>query len=129
GRTTPIDFGTVSNGAAAPQLTFSVSNLGSASLTLSSLVLPSGFSLVGSFPSSISAGSSATFTLQMATSSSGLHAGIVSFNSSDPNAATYAFDVKGTVSGSTAVTVHGQLYEDFNGDTLENNADAGLPGW
>jgi hypothetical protein len=129
GRTTPLDFGTVSQGSSPPQRTFTVTNLGSASLSLSNLVLPSGFSLVGSFPSSVGVGASATFTLQMATGTSGINAGIVQFTTSDPNAPTYAFAVKGTVSGGNPGAVHGQVFRDLAGDGIENASDAGLSGW
>jgi murein DD-endopeptidase MepM/ murein hydrolase activator NlpD len=129
GRTTPIDFGTVSPGSSPPQRTFTVSNLGSATLTLSNLTLPSGFSLVGSFPSSIAIGASATFTLQMGTGSSGVNAGIVRFNSNDSNGPTYNFAVKGTVSGGNTGAIHGQVFRDLNGDAIENGTDAGLVGW
>jgi murein DD-endopeptidase MepM/ murein hydrolase activator NlpD len=129
GRTTPIDFGTASQGGTPPQLSFTITNLGSATLTVSNLVLPSGFSLVGSFPASIAVGSSATFTLQMATDASGTDAGILSFNTNDPNAPTYSFDVKGVVTGGNTGEVHGQVFHDLNGDGIENGPDTGLAGW
>jgi murein DD-endopeptidase MepM/ murein hydrolase activator NlpD len=129
GRTTPIDFGTVNPGDPPPQKTFTVSNIGSAPLTLSNLVLPDGYSLVGSFPSTINAGSSATFTVQMATDTSGSDAGIISFDTSDPNAPTYSFDIKGTVTGGNTGAIHGQVFNDINGDGIEEAGDAGLPGW
>src|SRR5262249_13394111 len=48
GRTTPVSFGSVPQNATPPGVTFTVTNLGSAALTLSNLSLPAGFSLVGS---------------------------------------------------------------------------------
>jgi murein DD-endopeptidase MepM/ murein hydrolase activator NlpD len=129
GRTTPIDFGTVAPAATPPQKTFTVTNTGSATLTLSNLVLPAGYSLVGSMPSSIAVGSSATFTVQMATGSSGTDAGVLSFSTNAPNAPTYSFNLKGVVSGGNTGEVHGQVFHDLNGDGIENGADAGLAGW
>jgi murein DD-endopeptidase MepM/ murein hydrolase activator NlpD len=129
GRTTPVDFGTVAPGSTPPQRTFTVSNLGSTALTLSNLVLPSGFTLVGSFPSSIAVGGSATFTIQMATSSSGTDAGILSFNTNDPSAPSYSFDVKGVVSGGNTGEIHGQVFSDVDGDGIENGPEGGLAGW
>jgi hypothetical protein len=129
GRTTPIDFGTVSQGGTAPQLTFTVSNLGSAALSLSNLVLPAGFSLVGSLPASLAVGASATFGIKMPTGTAASYAGIVQFTTSDPNAPTYAFDVKGTVSGGNTGALHGQVFNDLNADGIEEVADAGLMGW
>jgi hypothetical protein len=128
GRTTPIDFGTVSPGDTPPQRAFTVSNPGSAPLNLADLVLPAGFALVSSFPTRIAAGSSATFTVQMATNTSGTDAGILSFNTSDPNAPTYRFDVKGIVTGGNTGAIHSQVFNDVNGDRVENGSEPGLPG-
>jgi murein DD-endopeptidase MepM/ murein hydrolase activator NlpD len=129
GRTTPIDFGTVSQGSAPPQLSFTISNLGSATLALSNLVLPSGFSLVSTFPSSIPVGGSATIKIQMSTSTAGTAAGMVQFSTNDPNVTAYNFDVKGTVSGGNTGEIHGQVFDDINGDGIENSSDGGLVGW
>jgi hypothetical protein len=67
GRTTPIDFGIVSPGSTLLQ-TFTVSNLGSATLTLSNLTLPSGFAWSGDprpfFSSSLAPGGSAQLRRQ-----------------------------------------------------------------
>jgi murein DD-endopeptidase MepM/ murein hydrolase activator NlpD len=129
GRTTPIDFGTVDPGTTPPQRTFTVSNVGSAPLTLTNLVLPGGYRLVGSFPGSIAIGGSATFTVEMGTATSGTYAGILSFQTSDPNAGVYSFDVKGTVRGGPTGAIHGQVFNDRSGDGVENGSDAGLTGW
>ncbi len=129
GRTTPIDVGTVSQGSGPPQLDFTVNNIGSDALSLSNLVLPSGFSLVGSLPSSVSVGNSATFTIQMTTSATGTNAGVLSFKTNDPNASTYSFAIKGTVSGGHTGEVHGQVFNDLNSDGIENGFDTGLSGW
>jgi murein DD-endopeptidase MepM/ murein hydrolase activator NlpD len=128
GRTTPIDFGTASPGDPPPQWTFTVSNPGSASLDLANLVLPVGFALAGSFPTHIAGGDSATFTVQMATVTPGTDAGILSFNTSDPNAPTYRFDVTGVVTGGYAGAIYGQVFNDVNGDRVENGTEPGLPG-
>jgi hypothetical protein len=95
-RTTPIDFGT---SATAQSLDFTVQNIGSAALTLSALTLPPGFSLVGTFPSSEAAGTSATFTLRMDATPVGAKFGAVSFTTNDPNAPTYSFNIAGTITG------------------------------
>jgi hypothetical protein len=129
GRTTPVDFGTAGPGSSPPEQTFTISNLGSATLSLSNLVLPRGFSLVGSFPSTIAVGGAANFTLQLDTTTAGTAAGMVHFNSNDPNAPGYSFDVKGTISGGNTGAIHGQVYQDVNGDGREDGADSGLVGW
>ena len=97
-RTTAIDFGSAASGA-APSLVFSLQNIGSSTLNAGNLLLPPGFSLVGSFPTGIPAGGSANFTIQMDTSQVGTKFGQLTFITNDPNAPTYAFNIGGTITG------------------------------
>jgi murein DD-endopeptidase MepM/ murein hydrolase activator NlpD len=129
GRTTPIDFGTVNPFDTPPQQTFTIANLGNATLSLSNFTLPSTFTLVGSFPTSVAAGGSASFTVRMPSGFSGVKAGILSFNTTDPNAPVYSFDIKGVVTGSPTGAVHGWVFSDRNRDGVAEDADAGQFGW
>ncbi|MFO0869190.1 MAG: Calx-beta domain-containing protein [Pirellulales bacterium] len=99
GRTTPFDFGSVAVGAAAPQLTWTIENHGSATLATSNLLLPPGFSLVGTWPTSVAAGATATFTLQLDTTRAGRKAGEVRFSTTDADESLFQFQVSGTVTG------------------------------
>jgi hypothetical protein len=54
---------------------------------------------------------------------------MVQFNSTDPNTPTYSFNIKGTVSGGNKGAIHGQVFNDVNGDGIENGSDTGLAGW
>lgn len=99
GRTTPVDLGTVAQGAAGPQQTFTIQDIGATTLDLSGLSLPPGFTLVGSFPSSIAAGGSAAFTVGLSSSAVGPQFGQVTFQTNDPNAPTFGFNVSGDVTG------------------------------
>src|SRR5207247_2596681 len=98
-------------------------------LALGNLVLPAGFSLVGSFPGSVAAGAAATFALRMNTGASGTSAGVVRFDTDDPAAPTYSFAVKGTVGGGNAGAIHGQVFADSDRNSIENGAEAGVVGW
>jgi murein DD-endopeptidase MepM/ murein hydrolase activator NlpD len=98
-RTTPIDFGSVSQGGTGPQQTFTINNHGYAPLTTGNLVLPAGFSLVGSFPASVAAGASADFTVRMDTAAVGARFGALRFDTNDADEGTFNFLLKGTVSG------------------------------
>ncbi|HXG10803.1 MAG TPA: peptidoglycan DD-metalloendopeptidase family protein, partial [Gemmataceae bacterium] len=98
-RTTPIDFGSAPLGGAGPQRTFAIDNHGFAPLTVSNLVLPPGFSLVGSFPSTILPGTGAGFTLRLDTSRAGAKFGQVRFTTNDADEAVFNFNVSGTVTG------------------------------
>ncbi|MFO0821286.1 MAG: peptidoglycan DD-metalloendopeptidase family protein [Pirellulales bacterium] len=99
GRTTPIDFGSVAVGDAAPQLTWTIENHGSGPLTAGNLVLPPGFSLVGALPSTIAAGATANFTLQLDTARAGKKAGEIRFQTNDNDESVFQFQVSGTVTG------------------------------
>ncbi len=97
GRTTPVDFGSVAVGGAAPQKAFTIANRGSSVLNLSNPVMPPGFSLVGAFPSSVAAGASATFTVQLDPAQAGAKFGAVEFSTNDADETVFQFNVGGTV--------------------------------
>lgn len=98
-RTTPFDFGSVASGASAPTKTFTIENHGAEPLNLSGPQLPTGFSFVGSFPSTVNAGSSQTFTVRMDTATAGSKFGSIRFNTNDSDEASYNFLLKGIVTG------------------------------
>lgn len=92
------NFGTVSRGVPSPVKTYMVRNTGSKPLTLGTPVLPTGFK-IGSNPlaSSIAAGSSDTFSVQMLTTTTGVKAGQITFSNNDANENPYNFRISGTV--------------------------------
>ena len=103
GDTTPsgiegTDFGSVGLGGSAVQRTFTVANIGTATLTLGSINLPSGFSLVEGLSTSIAAGGSDTFTIQLNTAAVGSYSGQISFITNDSNENPFNFSIAGTVS-------------------------------
>ena len=98
-RTTPIDFGTVPQSWTGPELTFTVENIGSNTLTTGGLSLPRGFTPVGSFPATIPAGASGTFTVQLSSASVGSQFGQITFQTNDPSAPTFGFNVSGVITG------------------------------
>ena len=99
GRTTPIDFGRVDQGAAAPRRSFSIQNFGTQPLTISGVTVPEGFSVVGTPPTSVPAGSSRTLTVQLDTSAAGARSGRVTIHCNDAQEGEFDFAVTGTVSG------------------------------
>jgi murein DD-endopeptidase MepM/ murein hydrolase activator NlpD len=97
GRTTPIDFG---RAAASPRvLTFTIQNHGSVELATSDLELPPGFSLVGNFPSSVTAGATADFQVQLDTGPRGSQFGQIRFHTNDADERDFNFNVQGTTMG------------------------------
>ncbi|HJQ25162.1 MAG TPA: C25 family cysteine peptidase, partial [Blastocatellia bacterium] len=98
-RTTPIDFGSAAQGAAAVAKTFTVHNHGTATLHLSNLLLPAGFVLNGSLPATIAANASATFTVNMTTATVGSKFGAIRFTTDDPESTSFDFNISGTITG------------------------------
>ncbi|WP_019499612.1 choice-of-anchor D domain-containing protein [Pseudanabaena sp. PCC 6802] len=101
GDTTPstadgTDYGSTALGATLSR-TFTIQNTGTAELTLSAPTLPTGFSLVGGFPTSIAAGGNATFTVQLDATTGGIFSGEISFGNNDSNENPYNFAITGTV--------------------------------
>jgi murein DD-endopeptidase MepM/ murein hydrolase activator NlpD len=98
-RTTPLDFGSTPQGGVKPQQTYTIENHGSALLTMDELQLPTGFDLVGTFPDSVAAGSSATFTVELDSTEVGDKYGAIRFTTNDADEGRMEFLIKGTVTG------------------------------
>ncbi len=128
-RTTPISFGSAAPKASPPRMTFTVQNVGSAALSLTRLVLPWGYSLIGSLPATVPLASSISFTVQLNTTASGTFAGLFELYSNASNAPVYEFNITGIVTGGHTGEVHGQIFDDLNKDGIEENGDNGLTGW
>jgi hypothetical protein len=96
-RYTPVDFGTVSLNAASPTKTFTVTNHGDNTLTLSAPVVPTGFSITEGLVSSLVPGASDTFDVSLATATAGYFAGQVRFSSNDADEFEYNFSIEGIV--------------------------------
>jgi serralysin len=102
GDTTPssadnTDFGSVTQGGAAVQRTYSVRNDGSAALVLGTPSLPGGFALVEGLSASIAAGQSDTFTVRLDTATAGTKQGQISFTTNDGDESPFNFSITGTV--------------------------------
>jgi murein DD-endopeptidase MepM/ murein hydrolase activator NlpD len=97
GRTTPIDFGTSVQGAAAQRRSFTIRNFGTQPLTLGQITLPAGFSVVGTPPTSIPSQNTRTLTVQLDNASVGARSGRMSFATNDADNAEFDFAVKGVV--------------------------------
>lgn len=99
-RTTPLDFGSVAAGAAPVQQSYTITSHGAVPLTLGGWELPSGFSIVGSPPTSIDPFTQATLTLQLDTAVVGAKFGRVKIDTNDPESPQFTFNVSGIVTGS-----------------------------
>jgi uncharacterized delta-60 repeat protein len=121
------DFGTVALNATATR-TFAIHNTGTAALTINSVTFSNGdFSLLGAFPLSVPGNSSATFTVQMNTTTAGAKTATVTIGSSDPDAENpYTFALAGNVqAGATPedIEVRGNGFVIVDGDPSPSPID------
>ncbi|HWB12601.1 MAG TPA: choice-of-anchor D domain-containing protein, partial [Pirellulales bacterium] len=89
-------FGDVTQGSTANK-TFTVKNTGNASLSVSAISLPSGYSLQTSLPLSVAAGGSTTFVVALNTGTIGTYSGTMSITDTDSNNDPYNVSLSGTV--------------------------------
>ncbi len=93
-----VSFGTTTMGTPVIK-TFTVKSTGARPLLLSSLAVPAGFSIAGTFGStSITAGGSTTFQIQMDAAAGGSPSGTLQFNTNDHcDENPFNFTIQGTV--------------------------------
>ncbi|MEH1926550.1 choice-of-anchor D domain-containing protein, partial [Nostoc sp.] len=96
GSTTAINFGDVTVGSTLIK-TFTIQNIGTATLNLSNLKLPDGFSLVGTLPTSVATNASTTISVALNTTTPGSYSGSFSLNNNDSNESPFDFAISGTV--------------------------------
>lgn len=96
-----VAYGSTVAGTAVVK-TYTIKNTGTASLTLSTPTLPSGFTLASGFgTTSVAAGGSTTFSVSLSSSTAGSYSGKVSFANNDANENPFDFTVSGTVTAAT----------------------------
>jgi uncharacterized repeat protein (TIGR02543 family) len=105
GDTTPsttdyTDFGSVAQGGAPVSHAFTVQNVGTASLTLGTVTVPTGFTLTEGLATSLAAGASDTFTVQLNTTTAGTKTGVISFATNDSDENPFNFTITGIVTPS-----------------------------
>ncbi|WP_375515876.1 choice-of-anchor D domain-containing protein, partial [uncultured Nostoc sp.] len=124
GSTSPIDFGNVAFGSTVTK-TFTIKNTGTATLNLSNLKLPNGFSLVGTFPYTVAAKDSKSITVALNTNTPtpGTYSGSFSLDSNDSNESTFDFAISGTVKPPLANEIY-LLNGTENSEYLKGNAPA-----
>lgn len=116
--TTPINFGDTTVGNTLTK-TFTIKNTGLATLNLSNLKLPNGFSLVGSIPTSVAVNASTTISVALYTTTAGTYSGSFSLNNNDSNESPFDFAISGTVKPAPApeIQVFNGIYNIADGST------------
>src|SRR5262249_32487304 len=102
GDTTPstadgTDFGTIAPGGMAVSHNFIVRNDGSATLTMSSLTVPTGYTVTDALAATLAAGATDTITIRLDATTSGVKSGQVSFTTNDPTRNPFNFSITGSV--------------------------------
>ena len=97
GTTDGTDFGSVVQGQSGPTRTFTVSNDGTAMLTLGSVTLPTGYSLIEGLDSSLTVGASDSFTVRLDSGTVGTRSGQITFTNNDSNENPFNFSITGVV--------------------------------
>ncbi len=107
---TLVYYGNTAMGAPVP-LTYTVENTGAGTLTLENPIsVPNGFSVVSSFGSTtLAAGESTSFVIQLDDTSAGCYSGEVSFGNSDADEVTFSFYVEGSKALPYALVELGQV--------------------
>jgi Putative Ig domain/RTX calcium-binding nonapeptide repeat (4 copies) len=98
GSTTPIDFGTVLVGGVLTRA-FTLSNLGTATLSLTGLSLPTGFSLVNPLPATVTPGTAISVSIQVNTAIAGTFSGTLSLSNNDSDEGPFDFAIQARVKG------------------------------
>jgi hypothetical protein len=97
GQASPVDFGTVFQGATGAALTFTVQNEGTGVLNLSDLAAPAGYTIVDGLVGSLGAGERDTFTVRLDSAALGSKGGTISFSNNDTDEDPFNFAVTGSV--------------------------------
>lgn len=91
------DFGTIQQGQAAIVRSFTITNIGDASLTVSSVTVPGGYTNTGPSSGVILPGGSLVLTIRLDSSVVGAKSGQVVIASNDIDEGTFNFSIAGTV--------------------------------
>jgi len=91
------DFGMVAQGGTAISRVFTVRNDGTAPLTLGAVTVPAGYTLTEALSTTVAAGASDTFTVQLDAATLGTKSGEVSFTTNDSDENPFHFAITGAV--------------------------------
>ena len=124
GASTPISFGVATQDGAAPTRTFRVFNDGASALTLGTVQVPAGFTVIDPLTGPIAPGGSESFVVRMNTASAGARSGTVSFVTNDANESPFNFAISGQVAAKPAATP--QVTAALSSGTLTVNGTSGI---
>jgi predicted outer membrane repeat protein len=117
GTTAALDFGNTLVGTPLVK-TFTLTNSGTAALNLSELQLPTGFSLVGTLPTSVAAGAETALTIQLDAAAVGTSTGEIAFATNDSDENPFNFAISGSVTA-TATSPEIQLLDGISSTVVQ----------
>jgi len=91
------DFGTATENGTAITRTFTINNTGDANLTVGTVTIPTGYTLVNSPSATVAPAGSTTFDVRLDTSVVGVKSGEISIVTNDNNENPFNFAITGTV--------------------------------
>ena len=120
--TNAIDFGDTTVGNTLTK-TFTIKNTGVATLNLSNLNLPNGFSLVGTLPASVAVNASTTISVALNSTTPGTYSGNFSLNNNDSNESPFDFAISGIIKPAPApeIQVLNGIFNIADGNTSAIN--------
>jgi LPXTG-site transpeptidase (sortase) family protein len=125
-----IDFGTTALGVPITR-TLTIRNTGTLALDLHTLSLPAGFSLTGTYPKEVAAGSSGTLAIRLDALQTGTFSGNMQIGSADTNKSPFNINLTGIVNAATggeiAVTQGGSDVPDGTGSVAFGSTLLGTP--
>ena len=131
----PVEFGSAAQGSPGPTQTFTVRNLGTATLTLGTPQVPGGYTVIEPLVTSLAAGAWDTFTVRLNTATVGTWAGQISFSTNDADENPFNFAITGqviSVGPAPEIAVYGSAGEIADGQTSPlidfGRADRGAAG-
>ncbi|MEC4986540.1 MAG: choice-of-anchor D domain-containing protein [Oscillatoria sp. PMC 1068.18] len=108
-----LNFGSTTTGTNLTQ-TITIANTGNATLNLSNLSLPAGFTLVGNFPNSVAPTSSVEIQIQLNANQAGNFGGTLSFTNNDSNENPYNFTLSGQVNSPVITAPEIEVFAEAN---------------
>lgn len=119
------DFGSVAVGATGISRTFTVTNTGDATLTLGSLFVPAGYTVIDGLVGSLAPYVSDSLVIRLDTTTTGTKSGQISFNNNDSDENPFNFSIIGVVSAAAApeVAVTGNAINISDNDTSPSTTD------
>jgi hypothetical protein len=91
-----VNFGTTSAGAPITQV-FTITNDGTAPLSLGTVMVPAGFTVTGQPAATLAAGASTTVTVRLDAAAQGTYSGTLSFTTNDTDENPFNFAISGQV--------------------------------